>query len=99
MNAAATVFMAYARPGIIRLVGRKEDVELRQYPNVRDSGSVWFLSYTLLLVFFHHTFLFYLEVFRAGEFFYTLLKILANTALTTVIILVIQYLFYSRKNE
>lgn len=99
MHAAAAVFLAFARPGIIRLVGRKEDLEPWQYPNVRDSGSIWFLAYTIILVFLHHTFLFFLEVFRLSEFFQTFLKILTNTALTSVIIMVIQYLFYSRKTE
>jgi len=99
MHAASSVFMVYCRPAIIRLVGRKDDVEPWDYPNVRDSGSMWFLAYTLILVFLHHTFLFFLEIFRFSEFLQTMLKILANTALTTVIIMVIQYLFYSRKNE
>ncbi len=99
MHAAASVFLAYCRPGVIRLVGKKDDIEAWQYPNVRDSGSMWFLAYTLILVFLHHTFLFFLEIFRFSEFFQTLLKILTNTALTTIIIMVIQYLFYSRKND
>jgi hypothetical protein len=99
MHAAAATFLAYCRPGVIRLVGRKDDVEPWDYPNVRDSGSMWFLAYTLILVFLHHTTLFFIEVFRFSEFFQTLLKILANTVLTTGIILIIQYLFYSRKND
>lgn len=99
MHAAATVFLAFCRPGVIRLVGKKDDLVAYQYPNVRDAGSLWFLSYTFILVFLHHTFLFYLEVFRFSEFFFTLLKTLSNAALTTLIIMLIQYLFYSRKTD
>jgi hypothetical protein len=99
MHAAASVFLAFARPGIIRLVGRKDDLEPWQYPNVRDSGAMWFLAYTLILVFLHHTTLFFLEVFRFSEFLQTFLKVMTNTALTTIIILVIQFLFYSRRAE
>ncbi len=99
MHAAASVFLAFLRPGTIRLVGKKDDLEPLQYPNIRDSGAGWFLAYTLILVFMHHLFLFYLEVFRFSEFFQTLLKILINTALTTLVILMIQYLFFSRKPE
>ena len=57
MHAAAAVTMAFLRPGVIRLVGKKDDVEPWQYPNVRDSGAGWFLAYTLILVFLqlaHH---------------------------------------------
>lgn len=99
MHAAASVFLAYCRPGIIRLVGKKEDLDPYQGPNVRDAGSLWFFSYTIILVFLHHFFLFYLEVFRFSEFFFTLLKVLSNTALTTIIIMLIQYLFFSRRAD
>jgi hypothetical protein len=99
MHAAASVTLAFLRPGVIRLVGRKEDLEPWQYPNVRDSGTLWFLTYSLILVFLHHLLLFYLEVFRFSEFTQTLLKVLINTVLTTLIIMLIQFLFYSRRNE
>ena len=99
MHAAASVILAFLRPGVIRLVGKKEDLEPWQYPNVRDAGSMWFLAYALILVFLHHLFLFYLEVFRFSEFFHTLLKVLINTVLTTLIIMLIQYLFYSRRAD
>jgi len=99
MHAAASVTLAFLRPGVIRLVGKKEDLEPWQYPNVRDAGSMWFLAYVLILVFLHHLFLFYLEVFRFSEFFHTLLKVLINTVLTTLIIMLIQYLFYSRRAD
>jgi hypothetical protein len=97
MHAAASVFLAFLRPGVIRLVGKKDELEPWQYPNIRDSGSMWFLAYVIILVFIHHLFLFYLEVFRLSEFFQTFLKVLINTVVTSLIIMLIQFLFYSRK--
>lgn len=99
MHAAASVIIAFLRPGVIRLVGKKDELEPWQYPNVRDAGSVWFLTYVLILVFLHHLILFYMEVFRFREFFQTLIKVLINTVLTTLIIMIIQYLFYSRRPD
>jgi hypothetical protein len=99
MHATASVILAFLRPGVIRLVGKKDDLEPWQYPNIRDSGAGWFLAYTLILVFLHHLALFYLEVFRFSEFFQTLLKVLINTVLTSLIIMLIQYLFFSRKPD
>jgi len=99
MHAAASVTLAFFRPGVIRLVGKKEDLEPWQYPNVRNAGALWFLTYTLILVFMHHLFLFYLEVFRFSEFFHTLLKVFINTVLTSLIIMLIQYLFFSRRAD
>lgn len=99
MHTAASVTLAFLRPGVIRLVGKKDDVEPWQYPNIRDSGTLWFLMYTLILVFLHHLFLFYLELFRFSELLQTFLKVLINTALTTLIIMMIQFLFFSRKPD
>jgi hypothetical protein len=99
MHAAASVMLAFFRPGVIRLVGKKDDLESWQYPNVRDAGSLWFLTYVLILVFLHHLFLFYMEIFRFSEFIQTLLKVLINTVLTTIIIMLIQFLFYSRRPD
>jgi hypothetical protein len=99
MHAAASVTLAFLRPGVIRLVGKKEDLEPWQYPNVRDSGTLWFVTYSLILVFLHHLFLFNLEVFRFSEFIHTILKVLINTVLTTLIIMLVQFLFYSRKAD
>ena len=96
IHAAATVFMGYLRPGIIRLVGEKEDLEPGQYPNIKDFGALWFFTYAVILVLLHHLALFYLEVFRFAEFFNTLLKTIVNTAITTVLILILQYLFYTK---
>lgn len=99
IHAAASVFMAFARPGVIRLVGKQEDVQPGQFPNIRETGVPWFFSYTVILVFLHHLALFFIEIFRFNEFFITLLKVLINTGITTLIILIIQFLFYSRKSE
>lgn len=96
VHTAATVFMAFARPGIIRLVGRKEDLEPGQYPNARDFGALWFFTYAAILVFLHHLALFLVETFRLGEFFFILLKVVINTAISTVLIMMIQFLFYSK---
>jgi hypothetical protein len=97
MHAAASVFMAYARPGVIRLLGKKEDLEPGQFPNARDFGTLWFTTYSFILVFLHHLILFNIEIFRFDEFFVTLLKVLINAVLTTVLILMTQFLFYRQK--
>jgi hypothetical protein len=96
IHAASTVFLAFARPGIIKLVGEKEDLEPGQYPNIKDFGLLWFFTYSIILVFLHHLVLFYVEVFRFSEFFVTLLKIVINTAISMTVIMIVQFLFYSK---
>jgi hypothetical protein len=99
MHAAACVIMAFMRPGVIRLVGKKDEAEPWQYPNIRDSGTMWFFAYMMILVLFHHLVLFFLEAARFSEILQTLLKVVINTVLTSLIIMLIQFLFYSRKAE
>ena len=99
MHAAACTFMAFCRPGIIRLVGRREDVQPGDYPSIRETGIPWFVAYSGILVFLHHLLLFNIEVFRAGEFPTVLLKVLINSLLSAVLIIIIQFLFYSRKSD
>jgi hypothetical protein len=99
LHAAATVFLAFSRPGIIRLVGRREDVQPGHFPNIRDTGPSWFVAYTLILVFLHHLVLFFLEAFRMNEFFLIILKVLINAALSSGLILIVQFLFYGRRTD
>lgn len=99
MHAAASTFMAFSRPGIIRLVGRREDVQPGDYPSIRETGIPWFVAYTGILVFLHHFLLFYIEVFRISEFFPVLLRVFINSLLSTGLIIIIQFLFYSRNTD
>ena len=96
IHAAATVFMGFARPGVIKLVGEKEDLEPGQYPNIKDFGALWFFTYVTILVALHHITLFYIEVFRLSEFFTTLLKAIINTGITIFLIMILQYLSFSK---
>jgi hypothetical protein len=48
------------------------------------------------MTFLHHLVLFYIEVFRFNEILDTLLRVLASTAVSIVLIIVIQLLFIRR---
>jgi rod shape-determining protein MreD len=96
VHAAATVFMAYLRPGIIKLVGEKEDAEPNLEPNIRNFGFLWFITYISLMVFLHHLFLFYLEVFRLNELLDTFLRVIISSMVSIILILIIQLLFIRR---
>ncbi len=93
MHAAATTFLAFLRPGVIRLLTGNKEIEPDMKPTISDMGFRWFLAYSLILVFFHHLVLFYLEVFRFEEFLQILLRVLISTAISLVLIIISQYLF------
>jgi len=93
LHAGAATFMAFLRPLSLRLISSTRDYESGLMPGVTDLGYVWFISYTVFLTFFHHLFFFSVEAFSFTELPMTLLRILLNTVLSSVLIIIINLLF------
>ncbi len=87
MHAAATVFLAFLRPAVIRLISVRSDFESGTIPGVAGQGFRWILTYCLLLVFSHHTMLFFIEIFRFSEFFSTMQRIILSTLFSSVFVI------------
>lgn len=87
MHASATVFMAFLRPFIIRLISVKADFEAGSEPRVDNNGFFWILIYTSLLIFLHHTFLFFIETFRLNELLNIIFRSLLSSVLSIMIIM------------
>ncbi len=99
MHAAASVFMAYIRPGILKLFSPREGYEFGTHPTIQYLGVPWFLSYAGILIILHHLVLFYIEVFRLNEFFSTLFRVIISSLFTLLLIVISQYLFYRKKEQ
>jgi rod shape-determining protein MreD len=97
IHAAACVFMAFARPGVLSIVSSRQDYELGIQPIIRDLGFKWFLSYSLILVVMHHIILFYLEVFSFHEFFQTFFRAFLSILFTMLLLILSQYVIYRPK--
>lgn len=92
LHAAASVFAVYVRKPLIRLL-----TPLGGYSNdgsiaLAQMGVQWYMAYTGLLVFVHHFLLFIIEAGTWNYWWYTLLKIVFSTLLTTFFIVSAQYL-------
>ena len=94
MHAAASVFMAFFRPAIIKSIASGKEFEAGMQPSIGDLGFRWFFTYALILIFIHHFALFYIEVFRFSDFFSTLQRVLYSTGFTLILVIITQYLFY-----
>ncbi len=94
MHAAASVFMAFFRPAIIKSIGSRKEFEAGMQPSIGDLGFRWFFTYALILIFIHHFALFYIEVFRFSDFFSTFQRVLYSTGFTLALVIITQYLFY-----
>ncbi len=99
MHAAACVFMAYIRPGILKLFSPRDGYELGTQPTIQYLGVPWFLSYSGILIFFHHLILFYIEIFRFSEFFSTFFRVIVSSIFTILLMVVSQYLFHRKKAQ
>ncbi|TVR42473.1 MAG: rod shape-determining protein MreD [Bacteroidia bacterium] len=88
IHAAATVFMAFCRPAVIRLVlGKIYDNET-EIPSFSAFGGFSLVIYVVLMVLSHHTVLFFLEIFRLNELGQTLWRIILNSALTSLFVII-----------
>jgi rod shape-determining protein MreD len=99
LNAAAAVFMAFSRPGIIRLLSGSKELEPGMKPGIKSMGFKWFFLYSLILILLHHLLLFYLEIFRFSEFFQTLYRALLSTLSTLILVLLVEYLFIKKESK
>ncbi|MFC2090754.1 rod shape-determining protein MreD [Bacteroidota bacterium] len=96
MHTAATVFLAFLRPWILKIFSPRDGYEADSSPTIRDYGINWFLRYALFATFMHHLFLFYVEVFNFHEFFSTFLRVILSTMLTAILIIISQYFIFRR---
>lgn len=99
MHAAACTLIGFTRHYILKLLSPRDGYETGQVPTYVSMGPVWFISYTSTMIFLHHLFFFYLEIFRFSEFFTTLLRVILSTIGTFALIYIIQFLFHSEKKK
>jgi rod shape-determining protein MreD len=97
MNAAASVFMAFARPWALRIFEPRGGYLQDHTPTVLSLGIGWYLSYASLLIFLHHLVLFYLEVFHIHNYASTFTRVFISSVFTLVLVLLGQYLLYRKK--
>ena len=99
LHAAACVVLALVRVMFISITVQKEGFDNEPEPTLSIMGFRWFFTYALVLTFFHHFFLFTLEVFSFSGIQYTLSRIISSSIFTVFLILVSGLLFYRRKER
>ena len=99
MHTSACVFTSFCRPYILNFISPRDGYEPGMHPTMQQFGWVWFLTYAGILVFIHHFILFYLEVFRFNEFFFTFFKVIASWIFTLLIMFLTQFLLYRTKGR
>jgi rod shape-determining protein MreD len=93
IHSAATVFVAYARPLVIRIISNRED-DKSDYPGLYQNKLMWFINYVVIMVLLHHLILFYLEVYTFANFFNTLYRVILSSLFSIIVIVLSQFLVF-----
>lgn len=94
LHAASCVLIAYLRPFLINLLISQEGTESNyNEPSIKSMGFTPYFTYLTILTFIHHTFLFFLQAMQTGGYFYFILKSVFSTAISLMLILLIELLF------
>lgn len=96
LHASATVFMAFARPGVLNLFFNNLEFTGKDEPGPAKIGIRGFLRYALVMVVIHHSLLFILETLSFNDFAFTLYRIGLSSLVSTFIITIIVLLFSRR---
>lgn len=99
LHMSACLFMGYLQPLVLRIISPREGYDPSQRPTVQRMGLPWYLTFATVLALAHHTWLFYLEVFRFTDFFQTFLRVLLSTIATVLLMTIGQYLIFSAKTQ
>jgi len=98
LHAAACVLIAFVRPFMINLLISKEATEITFHePSPRGLGWGPYLIYALVLTFLHHIYLTALEWLQFGSFLDFLIKTGATTAISMLLIIIVELLFPRRQ--
>lgn len=94
LHTAACVLIAFMRPFIINILILKEATEFNFHePSPKSLGWGPYMVYALILTLMHHTYLTILEWLQFGTFLTFLIKVVATTAISMLLILTVELLF------
>ncbi|SDD66868.1 rod shape-determining protein MreD [Mucilaginibacter pineti] len=99
LHAAACVLLALVRVLFISITVQKDGFDNEPEPTLSIMGFRWFLTYAVILTFFHHFFLLNLEVFSIDEIQYTLSRVVLSSLFTVFLMLISGLLFFKRKER
>ncbi len=99
IHAAASVFMAFLRPTILKLFSPRDGYDMGQSPTIQQFGFGWFFSYAGILIFAHHSILFFMETFRFTDIFSTLSRVILSSMFTLTLACISQFFFSNTRSK
>lgn len=99
LHTSACVTLTYLQPIVQKILSPREGYDITQRPTVQRMGLAWYLTYAGALTLIHHSWFFFMEVFRFNDFFYQMLHILMSAIVTLILMTIGQYLIYNSKSS
>lgn len=94
LHAAACVLIAYMRPFVINLLMPKDSTEFNyREPSPKAMGLTPYTVYVLILTLLHHVYMIFLEWLQFGSFLDFLIKVVATTGISMLLIFTVELLF------
>ena len=98
LHAAACTLIAYVRPFVIGLLISQEGADKNYIsPSIVSMGWAPYATYVIVLTLLHHTYLVLLEWLNFGSFMYFLGKVVASTAVSLLLVLLTELLFFRKQ--
>ena len=99
LHAAPCVLIAYLRPFLVNILIPQQGAEMNyKEPSIKSLGLAPYATYIVLLTVIHHGYLFTLEEWQLSNLWYIIIKTLASSLISLLLILIVEMLF-SRKQK
>jgi len=94
LHAAACLLIAYVRPFLITILTPKDSTEFNyREPSPRAMQWTPYLVYVFVLTLLHHGYMVFLEWMSVGSFLDFIIKVIASTGISLLMILAVELLF------
>jgi hypothetical protein len=98
LHAAACTLIAYVRPFVIGMLISQEGADKNYIaPSIVSMGWAPYFTFVLVLTVLHHSYLVLLEWMNFGSFVYFIGKVIASTAVSLLLVLLTEVLFYRKQ--
>jgi rod shape-determining protein MreD len=95
VNAAASVLVAFLRPGMLRLFTPRDEFENFE-PGIHTLGLWSFVRYAAVFLLVHHAAVFLLESFSLAHIGYLMLRIVCGTLVTLLLVVATEFIRHQR---
>lgn len=99
LHASSLLVFALFRPIIFKAFGPREGYDPGAEGSIYEMGHAWFLYCFGILILIHHTWFFFMEVFKFSEFLYVLRKLVLSLPVTYLLVILFQFLFLGRRTS